>query len=321
MWYNLHNYIIAHHEDKIMSEQYDVIIIGAGPAGLTAGIYAARADLKTLLIERYGAGGQILNTYEVDNYPALPGITGGELGMKMSDHLDKFDVPRVMAEVEAIDFREGANTVTTDNGKYTARAIILATGNSPRKLGIPGEEELTGAGVSYCATCDGAFFKKRTVAVIGGGDVAVEDAIFLARGCEKVYLVHRRDEFRAAKILQKALFDLPNVEVVWDNIPKKIEGEDEGAVTGLVIENVKDRTCSTLKVSGVFVATGNEPNASYTNEVAKDEKGYIIADETCATSIPGVFAAGDVRSKKLRQVTTAVADGANAVNSVMEYLI
>ncbi len=304
-----------------MSEAYDVIIIGAGPAGLTAGIYAARADLKTLLIERFGAGGQILNTYEVDNYPGMPGITGAELGSAMSDHLDKFGVERVMAEVEKIDFREGAHTVVTDAGEYTAKTLILATGNSPKKLEIPGEEELTGAGVSYCATCDGAFFKKRTVAVIGGGDVAVEDAIFLARGCEKVYLVHRRDELRAAKILQKALFELPNVEVVWDSITKEIKGAEEGMVQGLAIENVKTGEAKVLEVAGVFIATGNIPNASYTDALDKDEKGYIIADESCATSIPGVFAAGDIRSKRLRQVSTAVADGANAVYSVQEYLI
>lgn len=304
-----------------MDAKYDVIIIGAGPAGLTAGIYAARADLKTLLIERYGAGGQILNTYEVDNYPGLPGITGAELGGAMSDHLDKFGIERIMAEVEGIDFAEGANKIKTDAGTFTGKTVILATGNSPRKLGIPGEEELTGAGVSYCATCDGAFFKKRTVAVIGGGDVAVEDAIFLARGCEKVYLVHRRDELRAAKILQKALFELPNVEVVWDNIPKEINGAEEGMVSGLTIENVKSHEVRTLAVSGVFIATGNNPNASYTDAVEKDEKGYIIADESCKTSLPGVFAAGDIRAKRLRQVSTAVADGANAVYSVQEYLI
>ncbi|MBE5848553.1 MAG: thioredoxin-disulfide reductase [Lachnospiraceae bacterium] len=304
-----------------MSELYDVIIIGAGPAGLTAGIYAARADLKTLLIERYGAGGQILNTYEVDNYPGLAGITGGELGAKMSEHLDKFNVTRLMTEVEGIDFAEGANKVKTDTGTFIGKTVILATGNSPRKLGIPGEEELTGAGVSYCATCDGAFFKKRTVAVIGGGDVAVEDAIFLARGCEKVYLVHRRDELRAAKILQKALFELPNVEVVWDSIPKEIVKADTGMVGGLTIENVKSHEVKTLEVSGVFIATGNNPNSSYTDAIDKDENGYIKADESCATSLPGVFAAGDVRTKRLRQVSTAVADGANAVYSVQEFLI
>lgn len=304
-----------------MEQSYDLIIIGAGPAGLTAGIYAARAELKTLLIERYGAGGQILNTYEVDNYPGLPGITGAELGEKMSAHLDGFDVERISAEVISIDFAEGANKVNTDSGTFTGKTVILATGNSPGKLGIPGEEELTGAGVSYCATCDGAFFRKRTVAVIGGGDVAVEDAIFLARGCEKVYLVHRRDELRAAKILQKALFALPNVEVVWDSIPKEIKGADEGAVSALTVSNVKTGVETTLQVSGVFIAIGNDPNASYTDAVDKDEKGYIIADESCRTSLPGVFAAGDVRTKRLRQVSTAVSDGANAVHSVSEYLI
>ncbi len=304
-----------------MDQQYDVIIVGAGPAGLTAGIYAARAELKTLLIERFGAGGQILNTYEVDNYPGLPGITGAELGERMSDHLDKFGVTRVMTEVQSIDFAEGANRVVTDSGEYIGRTVILATGNSPRKLGIPGEAELTGAGVSYCATCDGAFFRKKTVAVIGGGDVAVEDAIFLARGCEKVYLVHRRDELRATKILQKALFELPNVEVVWNNIPVEITDNDNGMVKGLVISDVKSGEQRELEVSGVFIATGNTPNASYTDALDKDDQGYIIADESCATSLPGVFAAGDIRSKKLRQVSTAVADGANAVYSVQGYLI
>lgn len=304
-----------------MDQIYDVVIIGAGPAGLTAGIYAARADLSTLLIERFGAGGQILNTYEVDNYPGLPGVSGFELGTKMSDHLDKFGITRVMADVTDIEFSEGAHKITSDAGTYTGRTVILATGNSPRKLGIPGEEELTGAGVSYCATCDGAFFKKRSVAVIGGGDVAVEDAIFLARGCSKVYLVHRRDELRAAKILQKALFELANVELVWNCIPKEIQGIEEGSVAGLTVEDVKTHEKKTLDVTGVFIATGNTPNSSYTDAIQKDENGYIVADETCRTSIPGVFAAGDIRTKKLRQVSTAVADGANAVYSVQEYLI
>ena len=304
-----------------MEQQYDVIIIGEGPAGLSAGIYAARADLKTLLIERYGAGGQIVNTYEVDNYPGMPGVTGGELGAAMSEHLDKFNVERVMAEVQSIDFAERANRVVTDAGEFVGKTVILATGNSPKKLGIPGESEMTGAGVSYCATCDGAFFKKKTVAVIGGGDVAVEDAIFLARGCEKVYLVHRRDELRAAKILQKALFELENVELVWNSVPERITATDAGSVGALEVKDVKTGQQRTLEVSGVFIATGNDPNSSYTDVVDKDERGYIIADESCATSVPGVFAAGDIRSKRLRQVSTAVADGANAIHSVLEYLI
>ena len=300
---------------------FDVIIIGAGPAGLTAGIYAARAGLETLVIERYGAGGQILNTYEVDNYPALPGVTGAELGMKMQEHLEKYGVRVEMAEVEKIDFAEGDNKVVTDNGTYTGRTVILATGNSPKKLGIPGEEELTGAGVSYCATCDGAFFKNRTVAVIGGGDVAVEDAIFLARGCSKVYLVHRRDQLRAAAVLQKSLLSLPNVEVVWNSVPREIRDDGSGTVSGLEIENRVSGERSTLDVAGVFIAIGNNPNSSYTDALKKDENGYIIADETCETSLPGVYAAGDVRSKKLRQVVTATADGANAVYSAQAFLI
>ena len=304
-----------------MDREYDVIIIGAGPAGLTAGIYAARAGLKALILERYGAGGQILNTYEVDNYPGLPGITGAELGMKMQEHLEKYEVTMETAEVEKIDFAKGDNKVVTDNGTYVGKTVILATGNSPRKLGIAGEEEMTGAGVSYCATCDGAFFRKRTVAVIGGGDVAVEDAIFLARGCEKVYLVHRRDELRAAAVLQKSLLALPNVEVVWNSIPKEIKGNDSGMVSGLEIENKVSGEKTTLEVSGVFIAIGNNPNSSYTDALKKDENGYIIADETCATSLPGVFAAGDVRSKKLRQVVTATADGANALYAAQAFLI
>lgn len=302
-----------------MSKIYDVIIVGAGPAGLTAAIYAKRAELSTMLIERYGAGGQILNTYEVDNYPGLPGISGVELGQKMSDHADKLGVERVSAEVESMSLTGSVKVITTDSGEYSAKSVILASGNSPRQLGIPGEEELTGCGVSYCATCDGAFFKGKSVAVIGGGDVAVEDAIFLARGCRKVYLVHRRDELRATKTLQSALMQLPNVEVIWDSVPESIKGED--MVEALDIRNVKTEEKSSLAVSGVFVAVGNTPNASYIDGVDRNDAGYIMAGEDCRTNVPGVFAAGDVRTKQLRQVSTAVADGANAITSVQNYLI
>jgi len=298
---------------------YDVIIVGAGPAGLTAAIYARRAELDTLLIERFGAGGQILNTYEVDNYPGLPGISGFDLGTKMSEHVDKFGCERVTAEVEGMDLISDIKTVSTDEGTFEGRTVILCSGNSPRKLGIPGEEELTGCGVSYCATCDGAFFRNRDAIVIGGGDVAVEDAIFLARGCKKVYLVHRRDELRAARTLQSALKALPNVDIVWDSIPVSIKGED--MVEGLLIRNVKTGEERTIDASGVFVAVGNTPNASYIEGLESDVAGYIVAGEDCVTSVPGVFAAGDIRTKKLRQVSTAVADGANAITSVQEYLI
>ena len=300
---------------------YDVIIVGAGPAGLTAAIYAKRAELDTLLIERYGAGGQILNTYEVDNYPGLPGISGFDLGTKMSEHVDKFNCERITAEVEQMNLTGDIKSIITDEGTFEGRTVVLCSGNSPRHLGISGEEELTGCGVSYCATCDGAFFRGRETAVIGGGDVAVEDAIFLARGCSKVYLVHRRDELRAAKTLQTALNALPNVEIIWNSVPNAINGED--VVDSLTVHNVNNGEEKVIPVSGVFIAVGNTPNSSYIdiNGIETDKGGYIVAGEDCATSIPGVFVAGDLRSKRLRQVSTAVADGANAITSVQEYLL
>lgn len=302
-----------------MDKIYDVIIVGEGPAGLTAAIYAKRAQLDTLMLERFGAGGQILNTYEVDNYPGLPGISGMDLGTKMSEHADKFAPERRFAEVLNVSLNDDIKTIVTDDGTYNARTVIFATGNSPRKLGVEGEEELTGCGVSYCATCDGAFFRKKTVAVVGGGDVAVEDAIFLARGCEKVYLIHRRDELRAAKILQSSLFELSNIEVIWDSVVTKINGEDN--VESITVKNVKSDEEMNLEVAGIFIATGNTPNLPTETGLALDDAGYIIADESCKTNISGVYAAGDIRTKRVRQVSTAVADGANAVYSVSEYLI
>lgn len=302
-----------------MSKIYDVIIIGEGPAGLTAAIYAKRAELDTLVLERFGAGGQILNTYEVDNYPGLPGISGFDLGTKMSEHADKFAPDREFGEVISIDAQGDIKKVVADGGEYQTRTIILATGNSPRKLEVAGEEDLTGCGVSYCATCDGAFFRKKVTAVVGGGDVAVEDAIFLARGCEKVYLIHRRDELRAAKILQNSLMALDNVEIIWDSVVTSINGEDQ--VESISIKNVKNNEVSELSVAGIFIATGNTPNLPQIDGLELDDKGYVVADESCKCNIPGVFAAGDIRTKRVRQVSTAVADGANAIYSVSEYLI
>ena len=302
-------------EEKI----YDVVIIGEGPAGLTAAIYAKRAELSTLLIERFGAGGQILNTYEVDNYPGLPGISGFELGTKMSEHVDKFGVERITAEVKSIGTGDAVKIISTDAGEYKAHTIIIATGNSPRILGVPGEEELTGCGVSYCATCDGAFFKNRVVAVVGGGDVAVEDAIFLARGCKKVYLIHRRDELRAAKTLQSALFNTSNVEVIWNSVVTAIQGED--MVESIDIQNVITGLASSLEINGIFIATGNVPNLPKIEGLEIDKTGYVVAGENCATNMEGVYVAGDIRSKRLRQVSTAVADGANAVYTAQEYLV
>lgn len=299
---------------------YDVIIIGSGPAGLSAAIYAQRAKLATLVIEKAPmSGGQILNTYEVDNYPGIPGVGGFDLGSKFRAHADALGCSFVTAEVREIQEEEGKKIIVTEKETYETKTLILATGATHRKLGVPGEEELMGMGVSYCATCDGAFFKGKTTAVIGGGDVALEDALFLARLCEKVYLIHRRDEFRGAKVLQERVFETENIEVVWDSVVEEIQGED--MVEKISIYNKKKEEKSELEVQGVFIAVGIQPNTEiYRNLVKMDEGGYIIAGEDGVTQTKGVFAAGDLRTKQLRQVITAASDGANAVTSVEKYL-
>ena len=301
---------------------YDLIIIGSGPAGLAAAIYAQRAKLNTLVIEKaMVSGGQVLNTYEVDNYPGLPGIGGYDLGMKFREHADKLGA--VFAEDEVVrieDEGEGsAKRVIGQDKTYEARALILATGAHHRLLGVPGEQELSGAGVSYCATCDGTFFRNKVTAVVGGGDVAVEDAIFLARMCSKVYVIHRRDQLRAARSLQEKLFSLDNVEMIWDSVAEEICGEEQ--VNGLKIANVKTGEKKTLSLQGVFIAVGITPESQAFEGLVDMEQGYIKAGEDCATSVPGIFAAGDVRKKNLRQIITAAADGANAVTSVEHYLM
>lgn len=304
-----------------MSTVYDVVIIGAGPAGMAAAIYAKRAKLSCIVIEKTGGqGGQVLNTYEVDNYPGLPGLGGYDLSMAFKEHCDKMEVEFVTDEVVGFGDEGDVKQVFGEENTYECRTVIIATGARHAKLKVPGEDELSGAGVSYCATCDGAFFRNRKVAVVGGGDVAVEDAIFLARGCEKVYLIHRRNELRAAKKLQETLFSLPNVEIVWDSVVTEIRGED--MVTGVGLRDVQTDGTSVLPVDGVFIAVGILPNSNeFTGKIPVNEHGYIVADETGATALPGVFAAGDVRQKQLRQIVTAVADGANAITSVERYLI
>lgn len=308
---------------------HDLIIIGAGPAGLAAAIYASRAELDYILIEEnFVNGGQIIDTYEIDNYPGLPGLTGMDLAQKMADHAEKLGASVVNASVEGLDLAGDVKKVLTDEGTFEAKAVIIASGAAHSHLGVPGEEKLSGRGVSYCATCDGAFYRGRTTVVVGGGDVAVEDAIFLARGCKKVYVVHRRDELRAVKTLQTALFALPNVEMVWDSNLKSIEegtGEDgngTGKVSRVVVVNKNDGSERVIETDGVFIAVGITPRSGFVGAgIETNAGGYIIADETCETSIPGVFAAGDVRAKQLRQVVTAVADGANAVTSAQRYLL
>lgn len=300
---------------------FDVIIIGSGPAGLSAAIYAMRAGLDTLVIEKQPmSGGQILNTVDVDNYPGLPGIGGFELGMSFREHAQKLGAQFVTAEVTAIEAAaEKEKHVVTDQGSYDCRAVVLAMGATHRMLGVPGEESLRGLGVSYCATCDGAFFKGKTVAVIGGGDVALEDALFLARGCEKVYLIHRRDTLRGARSLQQKVFDTPNIALVWNSVVEAIEGE--GMVQMLQIRNKKTEEQTMLSVQGVFIAVGIIPNTGLVQSLVDcDEGGYICANESCVTDIPGVFAAGDLRTKKLRQIVTAAADGANAIASLEDYM-
>ncbi|MDY5478089.1 MAG: thioredoxin-disulfide reductase [Enterocloster clostridioformis] len=305
-----------------MSHIYDLIIIGSGPAGLAAAVYAQRAKLDTLVVEKaMVSGGQVLTTYEVDNYPGLPGIGGYDLGLKFREHADRLGAQ--FAEDEVLNIEDGGRGavkgVVCQGNTYEARALILATGAVHRKLGVPGEEELAGAGVSYCATCDGAFFRNKVTAVIGGGDVAVEDAIFLARMCSKVYLIHRRNELRAAKSLQENLLSLDNVEVIWDTVADSINGD--GMVKSLSLTNVKDGQKRELEVQGVFIAVGISPESKAFEGLVDMDHGYIRAGEDTVTSAPGIFAAGDVRTKSLRQIITAAADGANAITSVERYLV
>lgn len=335
-----------------MEKQYDLVIIGSGPAGLAAAIYAQRARLNTLVIEKeMMSGGQVLSTYEVDNYPGLPGINGFDLGMKLRQHADQLEAVFCEDEVEGIelvkaegqeeqlqaaelhgdsdsmmskDAAEKAGSfdimkrIIGKKDTYYGKTVIIASGAMHSKLGVPGEEEFAGMGVSYCATCDGAFFRKKVTAVVGGGDVAIEDAIFLARMCEQVYLIHRRDQLRGARSLQEKLFALDNVTVLWDTVVEEIRGD--GKVNALAVKNVKTQEQSELSVDGVFVAVGITPNSQPFAQLLTLDHGYIAADETCETEIPGVFAAGDVRKKQLRQIVTAVADGANAVTSAERFL-
>lgn len=300
---------------------YDLLIIGSGPAGLGAAIYGERAGLKLAVIDRSPiSGGQVLTTYEVDNYLGMPQISGSDISDRFKEHADKLGVDFITADVQSVEDLEEKKVVHTDEGDFETRAIILATGAAHAMLGVEGEMKLAGMGVSYCATCDGAFFRGRTVAVVGGGDVAVEDAIFLAGICKKVYLIHRRDSLRAADSLQKKLMSLPNVEIVWNSEVSKIQGEE--MVESLLLHQNQTGKETVLEVNGVFIAVGILPNTkSFKGLVDMDENGYILADETCATSVPGIYAAGDIRKKALRQIITAVADGANAVNSVQNYFI
>ena len=303
-----------------MEHIYDLIIIGSGPAGLSAAVYAQRARLDALVIEKeMMSGGQVLTTYEVDNYPGLPGINGFDLGMKFREHADRLGARFAEDQVLQVEKTEEGFLVKGEKEIYRTRTVLIATGAAHRKLGVPGEERLAGLGVSYCATCDGAFFRDKVTAVAGGGDVALEDAIFLSRICRKVYLIHRRDELRGAKSLQEAVMALDNVEILWDTVIEEIQGD--GQVESLKLKNKKTGEERDLPVQGVFIAVGITPNSQAFEGTVEMDRGYIIAGEDCRTSVPGILAAGDVRTKQLRQIVTAAADGANAVTSAEQQIL
>ena len=302
-----------------MDTQFDLIIIGSGPAGLSAAVYAARAGLSFIVLESaYASGGQVLNTREVDNYLGLCGMNGFEMGMKFREHAETLGTEFVNKKVSAINNIEEIQkeVVCEDGSVYHAKNIILATGAVPARLDVPGEEEYRGKGVSYCAACDGNFFKGRRVAVVGGGDTALEDAVYLARMCEKVYVIHRRDVFRGAKSLEDKLYACDNVDVLWDTVVEQIRGAD--VVQSLSLMNTRLNMPGTLRVDGVFIAVGTRPVSNLlAGKVLMDERGYIIANENCVTNIAGIYAAGDVRKKNFRQIITAASDGANAVNALI----
>jgi thioredoxin reductase (NADPH) len=301
---------------------HELVIIGAGPAGLTAGMYAKRAELDAVVLERGLPGGQLLNTDLIDDYPGLPDVDGRDLAERMTNHALKFGLQLDQASVKGIKkLEDGDFRITTDEGpSYHAQTVILTAGGTPNKLGVPGEEEFAGRGVSYCAICDGAFFKGETIAVAGGGDAATEEAEFLTRYVDKLYIIHRRHELRAQKILQKRVFENPKIEMIWDTVIDEVVGEARG-MTGLRLKNVETGDESSLDATGLFVFIGFRPNTGLLEDHAEhDAGGYIISDRDMRSSIPGLFVAGDVRAQPTRQITTAVGDATTAVIAAEKYL-
>ncbi len=300
---------------------YDTFILGGGPAGYTAALYAARAGLSTAVLEKMAPGGQMGLTGEIENYPGFPdGIDGFTLGMNMEQAATRFGVETLYGEVTSVDFSEEIKNIHTLDATYQAKTVIVATGANPRVLGLPKEQEFTARGVHYCAHCDGGFYKGKTVVVVGGGNSAVQDALYLAGLCEKVILVHRRDTFRAEKIYQTALSTKENVTYYLNRVLTDFTVE-EGKITGAVVKNVENGTTETLPCDGIFISIGRAPATEFLKDVLPlDKAGYIIADETTKTPISGVFAAGDLRTKPLRQIVTATADGATAAHFAAEYL-
>ena len=303
-----------------MKHIYDMVIIGGGPAGYTAALYAARAGFDTVVLERMSAGGQMALTGDIDNYPGFEeGVDGFTLGMKMQQGAERFGAKTEYAEVEGVDFSGQIKKIKTNAGDFSAKTVVIASGANPRELGIAKEKELVGRGVHYCAHCDGRFYKDKTVIVVGGGNSAAADALYLSRLAKKVYLVHRRDTLRATKIYHEPLMKAENVEFLWNSTVSDFVAENR--VTGVILKNVNTGNETEIDCDGVFVSIGRKPATEFLGgAVELDQSGYIVADESTKTSVPGVFAAGDVRTKSLRQVVTAVADGAAAVHHAEEYL-
>ena len=299
---------------------YDMIIVGGGPAGYTAALYAARAGLDTLIIERMSPGGQMAITDIIDNYPGFDeGVDGFTLGMKMQAGAERFGAKTEYAEVTEVALREEPKRINTTSGEFLAKTVVIATGANPRELGIEGEQSLVGRGLHYCAHCDGRFYKDKTVAVIGGGNSAVSDALYLSRLAKKVYVIHRRDTIRAEKIYHEPLMKAENVEFIWNSVVTEIVADER--VTGFKVKNVQTGKTAEIFCDGVFVSIGRKPATDFLKDAVQlDSNGYIVADETTQTSVDGVFAAGDIRTKSLRQIVTAAADGATAVHFAEKYL-
>lgn len=297
---------------------FDTVILGGGPAGLAAGIYAARGAVATAIVDINMFGGQPSNYLELENYPGFSTIGGYDLMEKFEEHADKFGIEKFpMQEIQSVDLK--SKTITTLEATFSAKTIIIATGAQPMKLGVPGEKEFVGRGVSYCAVCDGAFYKDKVVAVVGGGNAAVEEAMYLTRFASKVYLIHRRNELRADRIVQERAFKNEKIEFIWDTVVEEIKGDD--LVNTAVIRNVKTGDLSNLGINGIFPYIGMTPNVDLFNgQLEQDARGFIVTDETMKTSVDGVYAVGDVRTTPLRQVITATADGAVAAVYAVKYL-
>lgn len=300
--------------------EFDTVILGGGPAGFSAGIYASRGAVSTAMIDISMMGGQPSNYLELENYPGFSTIGGFDLMEKFEEHADKFGVQKFpMQEIENVDLISNPKVILTKEAEFRAKTVIIATGAQPMKLGVPGEKEFVGRGVSYCAVCDGAFYREKVVAVVGGGNAAVEEAMYLTKFADKVYVIHRRDALRADKIVQERAFKNEKIEFVWDSVVKEIKGDD--LVHTVVIENVKSHQLTDLPVNGVFPYIGMVPNIENINgQLEQDKGGFIITDETMKTSVDGVFAVGDVRHTPLRQVITAAADGAVGAVYAVKYL-